>query len=149
MAKRYNVRRLKKHQNYTAEQLAEFLGAHPQTIRTWAKRGLPCLKSLTPHLFVGAHVQAFLATQSASKKQPLAADELYCLACKAGKIPDGLIADFIPDSAGLGRLIGLCPDCEKFCNRIVSEAQIAAVAPNISVKHQPRQPSLKKPDQAV
>lgn len=149
MAKRYNARRVKTHHNYTTEEVAELLGAHPQTVRGWADKGLPCLKSKIPHLFIGAHVQAFLTAQSASKRQPLAPDHLYCLSCKTGKIPAGSVADFIPDGAGRGRLIGLCPDCENLCNRFVSEAQIRAVAPNLIVTHQPRGPSLKEPEEAA
>ena len=149
MAKRYNVRALKMHHNYTVEQLAEILGAHPQTIRAWAYKGLPCLKSKTPHLFVGAHVQAFLAAQSDRKKNPLAPDQLFCLSCKAGKTPDGLIADFVPDGAGRGRLVGLCPDCGSLCNRFVSEVPLRAVAPNLAVAHQRPEPSLEEPEEAA
>lgn len=149
MAKRYNARALKMHHCYTAEQVAETLGAHPQTIRAWVNSGLPCMKSKIPHLFVGAHVQDFLAQQSRREKQRLAPDELYCLGCKAGKIPDGLITDFISDGTGRGRLIGLCPDCERFCNRFVNEAQIPTIAPNLAVTHQTREPSLKEPNEAA
>lgn len=149
MAKRYNARSLKTHHNYTVEQVSEILGAHPQTIRSWSNKGLPCLRAKIPHLFIGAHVQTFLAAQSASKKQPLAPDHLYCLSCRAGKIPHESEADFIPDGGGRGRLIGLCPDCENLCNRFVSKAQIRIVAPSLTVTHQPRGPSLKEPDEAA
>jgi hypothetical protein len=149
VAKRYNTRAIKKHRNYTADELAELLNAHPQTIRGWVDKGLPCLKSSTPHLFIGAHVQAFLTAQSIRKKKPLAPDELYCLCCKTGKTPAGLMADFIPDGAGGGRLIGLCPDCESVCNRFTREEKIPLVAPNLAVQRQAKETSLEEPGEAA
>lgn len=149
MAKRYNARALKKHHNYTAEELAEALGAHPQTVRAWADKGLPCLKSGIPHLFIGAHVQAFLSSQAEQKKTPLGPDQLYCLSCRAGKRPAGLMADFVTDGTGRGRLTGLCPDCESFCNRFAREDQIQALAPNLTVMRQKAEPSLEEPDKAA
>ena len=149
MAKRYNARALKKHHNYTIEEAAEALGAHPQTVRAWFAKGLPCLNGKSPHLVLGDHLQAFLSANATARKQPLGPDQLYCLRCKAAKIPAGEMADFIADRWGRGTLTGICPDCEGLCNRFAREDQLPVVAPNLAIIRPAGKASLEEPDEAA
>ena len=149
MAKRYNARAIKKHHCYTVEEGAEVIGAHPKTIRAWIRSGLPTLSSKKPMLILGAHLQDYLAGCSASKKQPLSPNEFYCLRCKAAKVPDGGLADYVQFKGSGGRLTGICPSCANFFHRFVSIARIGEVAPDLDVAFPAGQPSLKERDNAA
>lgn len=51
MAKRYDIRRIKKNQSYSVEELADAVGASQATVRNWIKAGMPALDRNRP-LFV-------------------------------------------------------------------------------------------------
>lgn len=146
MAKRFKTRGLKKHHSYTVDEVAEAIGAHPQTIRAWRERGLTCLDGQSPHLILGEHLLAFLSANTGARKQRLRPGQLYCLRCKAPRMPAGSMADFIPDGRGGGMLSGICPDCETMCHRFVREDRLSTVAPEIAIVRQRGEARLMEPD---
>ena len=133
MTKRYNARAIKKHHTYTVEEVAEALGAHVQTVRSWAGQGLRIMKSKTPHLILGDDVRKFLGDRARGRKQPLSGNELYCLRCRAAKIPEGKLADFTPSEGGRGRLSGICPDCGGMCQRFARADRLNEIGPNLDI----------------
>ena len=44
----YNHNLIKIHRNYTYEELAEVFNVHKNTVSSWVKNGLPCLKEKRP-----------------------------------------------------------------------------------------------------
>jgi hypothetical protein len=51
MARQPNWRRVKRNRNYTYEEAARLLEAHPRTVRNWVQRdGLAALPEQRPHL---------------------------------------------------------------------------------------------------
>jgi len=143
MAKRYNPRRFKLHHSYTVDEIASRLGVHPQTIRGWIKRGLRCLRSERPFLILGCDLRAFLE-QANEAKEPLGPNQLFCLKCRTAQEPWGQLADYIPQSPTSGRLTGLCPVCERECQRFVGVAQVRSVAPDLDVTYRGNEASLKQ-----
>jgi len=124
MSKRIQVRGIKSAQPYSLQEAADALGVSLPTIRSWIKAGLPALTSHRPFLIIGAALSEFLTIRKRNKKSPLAQDQLYCLSCKEPKKPLGLLVDFIPQTQSTGRLVGLCPDCDTICNRMISAKKL-------------------------
>ena len=125
VAKRYNIRRIKKNQAYNVEELAEVLGVTQATVRRWLKVGMPVLDEKRPLLVMGFQAQDFLRNRASKASKPLAACEFYCFGCKAPRMPLGLLADYIPSSTTSGRLNALCECCEGQVFRSISLDQKA------------------------
>lgn len=124
MAKRPNPRAVKAARTYTVEEAAIALDVSVGTIRTWVKSGLPLMRSQRPFLILGDSLRSFLEDRTKAAKAPLQPDQLYCLSCKAGRTPMGLLVDCIPQTAKTARLLGLCEDCGGTCNRMISRSNI-------------------------
>lgn len=124
MAKRPNQRAIKASRTYTVEEAAIALNVSTGTIRSWVKSGLPLMKSQRPFLILGENLRDFLERRNRSAKSPLRLNELYCLSCKAGRKPMGLMVDCIPQTSKTARLLGLCEVCGGACNRMISQTKI-------------------------
>ena len=125
MAKRYDIRRIKKNQSYTVEELADVVRATQATVRNWIKAGMHVLDGNRPLFVMGFQAQDFLRNRTVKAKRPLAAGELYCLGCKAPRMPLGLMADYLPSTATSGRLKALCECCQRQVFRSISSEQKA------------------------
>lgn len=116
----YNPNRVKLNRSYTFEELAVVLGVHKNTVSTWVKNGLPCLKERRPFLILGAEARAYLQQQRKIKKQKCKPEELFCMRCKAPTRPAENYVEYLPLSATKGRLTGFCERCESVVNKFVS-----------------------------
>ncbi len=123
MGKRFKTGRLKKHQTYSVVQLSRTIGATEATVRRFLREGLTCIDDAKPVLVLGCHAKEFLGRRQAKAKRPLKDGQVYCLRCKAPRMPDGLLADYLPRGAIGGRLEALCEACGCVCNRPISDAQ--------------------------
>lgn len=124
MAKRPNPRSIRAARTYTIEEAAEALGVSTGTIRGWVKTGLPIMASKRPFLILGDAMRRFVEQRRATSKVTLQPDQLYCLSCKAGRQPMGLMIDVLPQTTKTARLVGLCDVCGGTCNRMVSLAKL-------------------------
>ena len=124
MAKRPNTRSIRAARTYTIEEAAEALGVSVGTIRGWVKVGLPIMASKRPFLILGDALRRFVEQRRATLKVTLKPDQLYCLSCKAGRQPMGLMIDVLPQTTKTARLVGLCDVCGGTCNRMVSLAKL-------------------------
>ncbi|WP_411819121.1 helix-turn-helix domain-containing protein [Hyphococcus formosus] len=145
MAKRYNLRSIKKNRNYTFEEVAELLNVHEQTVRGWVSSGLRSLRAKKPYLIIGEDLLVFHRKRTNARKSPLGKNQLYCLTCREPKVPFDSEVEFIPKENGAGLLVGLCADCTNLCNRFVQEGKISAIAPDLVVTHSACVNSLKEP----
>ena len=121
----YNPNRVKVNRNYTFEELASVFGVHKNTVSTWVKNGLPCLKERRPFLILGGEVKAYLKTRRTSKKQKCKADELYCCRCKIPVRPAENFVEYSPITTTKGRLVGICSSCGCLINKFVSFSSLA------------------------
>lgn len=124
MAKRPNPRSIRTARTYTIEEAAQALGVSVGTIRGWVKAGLPIMASKRPFLILGDALRRFVEQRRATLKVTLKPDQLYCLSCKAGRQPMGLMIDVLPQTTKTARLVGLCDVCGGTCNRMVSLAKL-------------------------
>jgi hypothetical protein len=128
-----NPRRLKIHRSYTVEQLSASLKVHKNTLRRWAKEGLRRIDDRRPTMFRGIDAADFLQDRRQAAKRPCQPGELYCLKCRAPKIPAGLVADLKIKSAAIGCLEAICPTCGRMLYRRVNPAMIDAVRGNLEI----------------
>lgn len=124
MAKRPNPRAIRAARTYTIEEAASALGVTTGTIRAWVKDGLPLMRAQRPFLILGDALRTYLQSRAQAAKAPLREDQLYCLSCKAGRTPLGLMVDCMPQTAKTARLLGLCEVCGGTCNRMISRSRI-------------------------
>lgn len=137
MPRAVDPRRAKLHHSYTVEEAAEVLGVHPNTVRAWTTVGLPVLDDRRPLLIRGADLRQFLTRRRRDRKRPTGPGRLYCLPCRAAKVPAGGMVDFQPMANGGGNLVGLCPDCERPIYRRVSERSLETVCTGLDVHRLP------------
>lgn len=125
MAKRPNSRAIKAARSYTLQEAADALSVTVGAVRSWIRAGLPVMKSQRPYLILGDHLRQFLEDRRSKGKVPLGPDQLYCLTCKQGQSPLGMMVDCLPQTAKTARLVGLCGACGCTCNRMINRTDLA------------------------
>jgi hypothetical protein len=108
-ARHPNHRLVKLYRTYSVEELATLFKVHPNTVRAWRQAGLTTIDEVKPMLFLGAHVAIFLRQRKLSGKRPCKPGQIYCLPCRAPKIPALGIADFGAFQRNDGRPPGSLP----------------------------------------
>lgn len=124
MPKLPNPRAIRATRTYTVIEAAEALGVSVGTVRGWFRDGLQAMTAQRPYLILGDMLRTFIEERRAKSKTPLMPDQLFCLSCKAGRRPLGLLVDWHQQSAATARLTGLCEVCGGSCNRMVSRAKL-------------------------
>jgi len=126
MSKRHpNHRLVKIHRTYTVEDVANLFAIHKNTVRTWQKTGLATIDDKRPMLIQGKVLASFLQAKRAKHKQPCKPGEIYCVRCRAPKVPAGDMAEYQAITETVGNLMAICPSCESIMNRRISLAKLA------------------------
>jgi hypothetical protein len=134
MANRHpNYRLVKIHRSYAVEEIADLFGIHKNTVRRWVKAGLPTIDDRRPMLILGGELRAFLEARRKKNKRTCRPGEMYCVRCRAPKIPAGDMVDYLPVTEKLGNLKALCPDCDSIMNQRVSTAKLAQVRERMEI----------------
>ncbi len=141
-----NPRLIKIHRSYTVEEAARVLGVHKQTVRNWLKQGLAAIDDRRPTVILGSTLREFLERRRAKAKRACPPGHFYCLRCRAPKPPALGMVDYVPFSATIGNLQGICPDCDAIINRRVALAKIAAVRANLEITFRQAHPRLGESD---
>lgn len=131
--RRPNHRLVKIHRSYTVEEVARLFGMHKNTVRAWLRDGLPSCDTRRPILILGRDLAAYLKARRTKNKQPCQPGEIYCVRCRAPKLPVGNIAEYEPTTATLGNLIGICPNCDGMIYRRASRAKLAEIHRNLDI----------------
>jgi hypothetical protein len=143
-----NPRLAKIHYSYSVEELARLFKVHKNTVRNWCKQGLEPIDDKRPVLIRGQDARRFLAERRARTKQACGAGRIYCLPCRAPKVPAGNMAECIATSETIGTLCGICPDCDRIIYRRVNPQKLDAVRGDLSItvtQAQPRIEETRKP----
>lgn len=131
-ARKANWRRIKRHRNYTVDEVARVLGVCKGTVRRWVKTGLPALIDKKPLLILGDDLIAFHKAK-AKYRQKCQPHECYCVKCRAPRPPAGDMAEYIPIKATNGNLRALCPDCETLMHKRVNLDQLSRIRGTLQV----------------
>ena len=132
--RRISSRRIRGHLTYTVAEAAQITDSHKNTIRHWPKCDLPALDSRQPTLIKGAILRAFIDGRNADRRPPCDPGRIYCLKCRAPKVPALGEAEYEADTPTLGRLIGICPDCERLIHRRASKRKLRDSAGDLIVR---------------
>lgn len=140
MGSRYpNPRLVKLHRNYSVEDISRLFGLHKNTVRSWLKQGLTTIDDRWPTLVLGQELSRFLRERRQKAKQSCGPGRIFCIACRAPKVPAANMAECIRTGPVAGNLRGICPDCERLIYRRVNLAKIDAVRGELEITFtQPR-----------
>ncbi|MFQ3231036.1 MAG: hypothetical protein ACI9DO_002415 [Reinekea sp.] len=92
---------------------------HKNTVASWVKNGLPCLKDMRPFLILGAEAKAYLQNKRGQNKQKCKPNQLYCMRCKAPKMPLDNFVEYSPMTTTKGLLTGFCSHCDCVVNKFI------------------------------
>jgi hypothetical protein len=128
-----NPRLAKIHRSYSVEEVSRLFTVHKNTVRTWLRRGLEPIDDQRPILVRGEELYRFLADRRERTKQACGPGRIYCLPCRAPKVPAGKMVDCIQTGNTSGTLQGICPDCDRMVYRRVNPQKLAAVRGDLEV----------------
>lgn len=104
-------RRIRVTRTYSVPEVAALLELHVRTVRRWLKNGLASIDGQSPTLIHGAELRRYLEVRAKGRKHKCGPDEMYCLSCRAPRLPilgSVHIADLKEKTV---RLIGACCSC--------------------------------------
>lgn len=117
MKRKHNLRKIISKRSYSTEEIAELLGVHIQTVRTWRKEGLnPIEAKSSPFLFLGSEIRQFLSNEIKKQRVKLLEGEFYCLRCRKAVKPK--TTSIIDRNIIIGKgkqsvfIEGVCPVCK-------------------------------------
>lgn len=128
-----NSRLAKIHRNYSVDDVSRLFIIHKNTVRHWLRQGLEPIDDQRPILIQGQKLRQFLTERRMRSKQPSGPGRIYCLPCRAPKVPAGKIAECIQTGDTTGTLQGICPDCNRMIYRRVNPQKLAAVRGDLDV----------------
>lgn len=132
-ARHPNPRLAKIHRSYSVEEIARLFKVHKNTVRAWLRQGLQAIDGQRPTVARGEAIRSFLSARRVKAKRPCGPGRIYCLPCRAPKVPDGNVADCVATSGTTGSLQGICPDCGRMIYRRVNPQKINVVRGDLDV----------------
>jgi len=139
-----NPRLVKIHRNYSVEEIARLFGIHKNTVRSWLKQGLAAIDDRRPILILGRELSRFLRERRQKAKKTCGPGRIYCIACRAPKVPAAKTAECIPTGPLAGNLCGICPDCDRLIYRRVNLAKIDAIRGDLEITFTQPRPSIEE-----
>lgn len=138
-----NPRRAKIHRSYSVEDVSRLFNLHKNTVRSWLKQGLESIDRQRPILISGDELRRFLGERRTRAKQTCGPGRIYCLPCRAPKVPAGKMADCIQTGETRGALQGICPDCHRMIYRRVNPQKLKEVRGDLDVTLTQVEPSIE------
>ena len=129
----HNPNLAKIHRSYSVEEVANLYDVHKGTVREWVKHGLQTINDKRPMLILGSDLAVFHQARRTKNKQTCQPGEIYCVRCRAPKMPAGDMAEYQTITAKLGNLIAICPTCDTIMNRRVSLARLEPVRGKLDI----------------
>lgn len=128
-----NYRLVKIHRSYTVEETAKLFGYHKNTVRNWVKNGLATIDNRRPMLIHGHVLEEFIKKRRTKNKRTCKPGELYCVRCRAPRLPAGNMVDCSPVTEKVGNMIAICPVCNAIMNQRVSIAKLDQIHKKIDI----------------
>jgi hypothetical protein len=122
-----NPRLAKINRTYAVEDVSRLFQIHKNTVRVWLRQGLNPIDNQRPTLLLGSELRRFLVARRVGTKQRCGPGRIFCLPCRAPKIPAGSMAECVVAGETTGTLQGICPDCNRMIYRKVNPAKLEAV----------------------
>jgi hypothetical protein len=128
-----NPRLAKIHRNYSVEDVSHLFDIHKNTVRNWLRQGLEPIDDQRPTVIQGVELRRFLTDRRAGAKQTCGPGRIYCLPCRAPKVPAGNMAECLAVDGTIGTLHGICPDCNRMIYRRVNPQKLNDVRGSLEV----------------
>ena len=128
-----NPKLAKIHRSYSVEDVSRLFKIHKNTVRNWLRQGLTAIDDQRPTVIRGLELRRFLTDRRASAKQTCGSGRIYCLPCRAPKVPAGNMAECITLGETIGTLRGICPDCDRMIYRRVNPQKLNAVCGDLDI----------------
>lgn len=128
-----NPRLVKIHRNYSVEDVSRLFTLHKNTVRNWLREGLNPIDDQRPTLIQGRELRRFLSERRRRVKRACGPGRIYCLPCRAPKVPAGKMADCIWTGSTTGKLQGICPDCDRMIYRRVNPQKLEAARGDLNI----------------
>jgi hypothetical protein len=124
---------VKIHRNYSVEDISRLFKVHKNTVRNWLRDGMEPIDNQRPILIYGLEIRRFLTDRRTLSRRPCGPGRIYCLPCRAPKVPAGKFAECIATGDATGVLQGICPDCNRMIYRRVNPLKLDAVRGDLDV----------------
>jgi hypothetical protein len=111
-------------------------------VRNWLRQGLKPIDNQRPTLVRGEELCRFLGDRRTRAKQVCGSGRIYCLSCRAPKVPAGNIAECVQTGETTGSLQGICPDCGGMIYRLINPQKLGAVRGDLEVTVTQARPRL-------
>lgn len=128
-----NPKLAKIHRSYSVEEIARLFRVHKNTVRAWLRQGLAAIDGHRPTVVHGKELRRFLSERRTRAKRPSGPGRIYCLPCRAPKVPAGKMAECVATGDATGTLQGICPDCNRMIYRRVNPQKIGVVRGDLDV----------------
>ena len=125
MAKKYNLKLIKKKQSYTVKEVAQLFCIGKRSVFRWIDKGLkPIDSGRRPFLIMGFDLYDFLKHEQLKNKVKLKEDEFYCMKCqksrKATKVEIVDTGKILKKSGQKQKMkIGKCTICKTKVNKLL------------------------------
>lgn len=128
-----NPRLAKIHRSYSVDDISRLFKVHKNTVRNWLRQGLEPIDDQRPTLIRGHELRHFLAERRSGLKQACGPGRIYCLPCRAPKMPAGKIVDCVQTGDNTGTLQGICPDCNRMIYRRLNLQKLNAIRGDLEI----------------
>jgi len=139
-----NPRLAKIHRSYSVEEVSRLFDLHKNTVRNWLRRGLTAIDGQRPTVVRGVELRRFLTDRRVSTRQACGPGRIFCLPCRAPKVPAGNMAECIAVGDTAGTLCGICPDCGRMLYRKVNPQKLDAVRGDLDVTVTQERPRIEE-----
>ncbi len=142
-ARHPNPRLAKIHRSYSVEEAARLFSVHKNTVRSWLKQGLEPIDGQRPTLIRGQELRRYLVERRAGAKRPSGPGRIFCLPCRAPKVPALKMAECVAFGDTTGTLQGICPDCDRMIYRRVNLHKIDSIRGDLDVTFTQAEPRIE------
>ena len=143
-ARHPNLRLAKIHRSYSVEEVSRLFTIHKNTIRHWLRQGLKAIDGQRPTVIRGVELRRFLTDRRAGAKQTCGPGRIFCLPCRAPKVPAGNMAECVAASETTGTLRGICPDCDRMIYRRVNPQKLGTIRGELDVTVTQARPRIEE-----
>jgi len=138
-----NPRLAKIYRGYSVEEVSRLFRVHKNTVRNWLRQGLRAIDEQRPIIIPGMELRRFLTDRRTRAKQTCGPGRMYCLPCRAPKVPAGNMAECIQTGESTGTLQGICPDCDRMIYRRVNPLKLGAVRGDLDISVTQARPRIE------
>lgn len=134
--RRPNPRLVKTHRPHSIQEIAETCGVTERTVGRWLQAGLNAVDECRPTLVTGRCLRNFLTERLLQKKRTCSPAELYCMRCRAPRVPLNRVVEYLRRNDKCGHLRGTCRQCGAVMHRASSDVRLKEIRLHLTVFQQ-------------